>query len=106
MKVATKYHSVPTEVDGIIFPSKRQASRYAGLKMLLHCKLIADLELEPRFQIVVNGCKICTYVADFRYRDTSNDRVCVEDVKGFRTPVYILKRKLTEALYGIRILEL
>lgn len=29
----------------------------------------------------------------------------VEDVKGFKTPVYRLKKKLVEALYGIQIRE-
>jgi hypothetical protein len=30
----------------------------------------------------------------------------VEDVKGFRTPLYRLKKKLIEAQYGIAIIEI
>lgn len=56
--------------------------------------------------------KVCTYFADFRYqerelRDSENEhwRVVVEDVKGVRTPVYRLKKRMVEAQYGIQIRE-
>jgi hypothetical protein len=43
----------------------------------------------------MNGTKVFTYKADFSYF-TDKERV-VEDVKGFKTPVYKLKKKLVEA---------
>ena len=44
-------------------------------------------------------------MADFRYF-TGKQRI-VEDVKGFKTPVYRLKKKLVEATYrGTKILEI
>ena len=101
----TKYRAVKTEVDGIIFDSKKEAARYKELILLEKSGLISHLELQPRYDCVVNGKKICSYRADFRYFNDQNS--VVEDVKGFKTPVYRLKKKLVEALYpGIRILEI
>ena len=45
-----------------------------------------------------------TYVADFVYIDADGELV-VEDAKGFRTPAYIIKRKLMLYMHGIRIRE-
>ena len=101
----TKYRAVKTEVDGIIFDSKKEAARYKELILLEKSGVISHLELQPRYDCVVNGKKICSYRADFRYFNDQNS--VVEDVKGFKTPVYRLKKKLVEALYpGIRILEI
>jgi len=47
---------------------------------------------------------IGSYRADFTYVNEDGQPI-VEDVKGFRTPVYRLKKKLMRALYGIEILE-
>lgn len=45
----------------------------------------------------------CSYKADFMYEE--NGKSVVEDVKGFRTKEYIIKRKLMLYQYGIRISE-
>lgn len=100
----SKYKAVPAVVDNIVFHSGREANRYSELKMLLRSRIIRDLELQPKFPIVINGHKVCTYIADFRYIDEQG-RIVIEDVKGFATPLYNLKRKLVEAVYGVRILE-
>lgn len=99
-----KYRNVKTVIDGITFDSKKEAARYAELKILLKGKVISNLELQPSFPVVVNDKKICVYKADFSY--TENGKSAIEDVKGVRTPVYRLKKKLVEALYGIKIIEI
>ena len=93
----TKYHAVPTVIDGTRFASKREATRYQRLLMLQAAGEIRDLELQPRFPLTINGFRVGTYVADFRYC-TRDGRVVVEDVKGVRTPVYRLKSKLLRAM--------
>ncbi len=101
----SKYKAIRTEIDGITFASKAEASRYQELKMLQAVGYISGLILQPRFPIIVDGKKICTYVADFSYQD-SNLRHVIEDVKGMKTPVYNLKAKLFHALYPmLRITE-
>ena len=49
---------------------------------------------------------VCVYVADFRYREGLEGILTIEDVKGVRTPVYKLKKKLVEVIYGFRITEI
>jgi len=99
-----KYRAVKTEVDGIVFDSKREAARYMELMLLQRAGEISHLELQPVYECVVNGKKICTYRADFRYFTKLGN--IVEDVKGVKTPIYRLKKKLVEALYaGVTILE-
>jgi len=99
----SKYKAQRTECDGKIFDSKKEAHRYGELKMLERSGIIANLELQPAFEIEVAGRRICKYRADFRY--VENGAITVEDVKGVRTPLYRLKKKLVEALYDVRIVE-
>ena len=67
------------------------------------CGLITNLEFQPRFQLVVNGKKICDYIADFRYINTKGEEV-IEDVKGHQTQLFKIKHALFEALYGRSVL--
>jgi len=100
-----KYHNKITYVDGIRFMSKRESQRYLELKALERSGIIRDLKLQPRFPLVFNDIKICTYVADFQYVDIKKNCEVVEDVKGVLTAVYRLKKKLMKAGYGIDIQE-
>lgn len=92
-----KYNARKVEYDGMMFDSKKEMQRYSELKLLETAGEISQLELQPSFEIVVNGQRICKYRADFRYIEFG--RPIVEDVKGFKTPVYKLKAKLFKALY-------
>jgi hypothetical protein len=104
-----KYGNRKTVVDGITFASKAEARRYLELMMLQRGGAISQLELQPRFPMVVNGVKVCTYVADFSYSENGLGTVItVEDVKSEATcklPVFRIKKKLMLALYGIDVQE-
>jgi hypothetical protein len=100
----SKMHNQPATVDGIEFQSKREAARYSELKLLLHAGEISDLERQVRFAMHVNGIHVCDYIADFVY-GKGHGAVVVEDVKGMRTPIYRLKRKLMKAVHDIDIVE-
>jgi hypothetical protein len=106
----SKYRAIRTEVNGFVFASKREAARYRELLVLGAEGKLRDLELQPRFPIVLNGRTIATYIADFRYQTVPWDyepvENVVEDVKGMKTPVYNLKKKLVEAQYNIQIREI
>ena len=99
----TKYGSRAVEVDGLRFHSKKEAARYRLLKAMEDAGEIEGLLLQPRFPLVVNGVKICSYVADFQYLE--NGVQITEDTKGYRTREYRLKVKLLKALYGIDVRE-
>jgi len=100
-----KYNAKPTVLDGFRFASKAEARRYSELLLLQRSGEISELELQPPFPLVVNGVKVGTYIADFRYRCKYTDPLIVEDVKGIKTPLYRLKKKHVEAQYGITITE-
>jgi len=102
-----KYHAKKTTIDNITFDSIRESQRYNELKMLLRANKIAHLELQVPFVVVVNGKRICKYLADFQYVDLETGKVIIEDIKSqpTRTSVYRLKKKLVEAQYGIQITE-
>lgn len=99
-----KYHNEPIEVDGIRFDSIAESTRYRELTHLLNAGEITCLELQVTYPLMVQGVRIASYIADFRYLDIDGD-VVVEDVKGVRTAVYKLKKKHLKAQYGIEIVE-
>lgn len=102
----SKYRSIPTVVDGIRFASKKEANRYAELKLMEKAGAIRDLILQPMFALhAPNGAYIGKYLADFTYWLTENDKKIYEDVKGMKTALYRWKKKHVEAQYGIVIAE-
>lgn len=103
--VPNKYRAIRTTVDGLKFDSKREAERYMALRQLLRIGEISDLRLQVKFPITVNNQKICTYIADFTYKDSATGDFVVEDSKGMKTRTYVLKKKLVKAVYGIEIRE-
>jgi hypothetical protein len=68
--------------------------------------IVKELELQKRYNLIVNGQKICAYVADFCYQlqdKNGNWKEIVEDAKGVETPEFKLKKKLMLACLGIEI---
>lgn len=104
-KKKSKYKAVKTEINGIKFDSKKEARRYKELKILEKADEIKSLELQPRFllqeKFKYNGKTIrkIEYIADFRYIDEKGNTV-VEDVKGMKTEVYKIKKKIFLKKYG------
>lgn len=86
--------------------SKAEGARYRELKLLERGGAIRKIECQPRFPIVINGQKVCDYVADFKYYDVEQNREVIEDVKGMKTPIYNLKKKLVLAVLGLEIIEI
>jgi hypothetical protein len=100
----TKYNNRKTSLDGILFDSAAESRRWQELTLMEKCGDISDLQRQVVYKLVVNEKLICSYRADFVYRDFDGHTV-VEDVKGVKTPVYRIKAKLMKALYGIEISE-
>lgn len=100
----SKYRAQRCEVDGETLDSKAEGKRFAELKILERAGEISDLERQPAFRFEIGGELMFTYRADFGYH-SSGVRV-IEDVKGVRTPVYRLKKKIIEAHHGVEIIEI
>lgn len=90
--------------DGYTFDSAREHRRYCELKILQRVRMITKLEVHPRFSIDINGTHVGHYTADFRYQ-LNDGRVVVEDVKSrlSMTGEFSLRRRVVEALYGIKV---
>lgn len=109
-----KYGNKKTVRNGITFDSQKEAARYDALMLLLAAGEIKDLKftLQEAFTTPQGErVRAIKYRADFSYKrrvregvDTRWERV-VEDVKGFRTKDYELKRKLMLGM-GITVTEL
>jgi hypothetical protein len=99
-----KYRNKPTYVDRIRFDSKKEARRWQDLCLLQQAGEITGLVRQIRFPLCVNGVRVCTYVADFTYRE-KDGRDIVEDTKGVKTPVYRIKANLMWAIHRIEIRE-
>jgi len=104
-----KYHSIPC--NG--YDSKAEARRAQELHLMERAGVIRDLQEQVKFVVCpaqkdAKGKLIereAFYLADFVYIDCKTGQQVVEDVKGVRTPLYTLKRKLVLERYGIRIKE-
>lgn len=105
-----KFKAVAVVIDGVRFASKKEAARYNELKLLQKAGEIHSLEIHPRFKIEINGRKICTYVADFRYWQSFGGRAVIEDVKGYKKGaaynLFKLKKAMLLATIGIEVAEL
>ena len=100
-----KYHNSKTVIDGIRFDSKKEAKRYLELKILEKAGAIKDLRRQVPY-VLINKSRYgraIKYVADFTYYE--DDKLVVEDVKGVRTPVYKLKKRLMAEVYEIEVKE-
>ncbi len=107
----SKYKNKKTTCDGIEFDSKKERNYYLKFKAMQDLGIIRDLELQKEYilqdKFVLNGKtrRKITYKADFSYITTEDDKLHVVDVKGFKTEVYKLKKKLFEYKYQIELEE-
>jgi hypothetical protein len=101
----SKYGNAKTVYNGVRYDSKKEANRASELDLLARAGVIKNWEGQVKLPIQHKGVKICTYIADFKvvYPDAI---VEYEDVKGFRTAIYRLKKKLVKAFYNIEIKEI
>lgn len=96
-------------VDGITFDSKREATRYATLKLLERAGKIEDLRLQQKFPVEIGGKHFCTYTADFCYFDVALGREVIEDSKSkggtSKDPAYRLRKKAAQLAHKITVTE-
>ncbi len=98
-----KYGAKKTIIDGITFDSKAEASYYTSLKLRERAGEVCDVEMQRPYCLTVNGVLVATYRADFVFWDIMVHRRRIVDVKGVKTPVFRLKRKLMKACHGVDV---
>lgn len=107
----SKYGAKTVEADGRVFDSRAEYRRWCDLVAMQRAGHIRELRCQVRYELLPSQRKPSggtergvAYVADFVYLDADGRQV-VEDVKGVRTPEFILKRKLMLHIHGIEIQE-
>ena len=103
-----KYGATRVTLDGLTFDSKREASRYLQLKLRARAGEIAQLEVHPRYYLIVNDHAIGRVTLDFRYVDLKTGHQVVEDAKSPATHKardWVLRKKLLKALHGVEVQE-
>ncbi len=95
-----KFNAVRTEHNGVKYASKKEARYAQELEFLQKAGDVIFFLRQVPFHLPGN----VRYVVDFQifYAD---GKVVFADVKGFKTPEYIMKKKMVESLYPIEIEE-
>jgi len=122
MYFRNKYRNRKVTINDESFDSKKEYHRWLELKILEDAGVIRKLQRQVKFVLIPaqrepetitqRGRKIpgkviereAVYYADFVYE--LDGETIVEDTKGMKTDVYILKRKLMLERFGIRIREI
>lgn len=102
----SKYGNRRVEFKGRMYDSQREANEAAKLQILADVGRIKDYEEQKRIVLVPGNGKLrpIIYVADFYYVDLDG-APHVLDAKGYKTPVYRLKRRMAALLLRIEIEE-
>lgn len=95
-----KFRAKPCEDDGIKFASLKERKRYRELKFLQEKGEILFFLRQVPFHLQAGVKYVCDFVVFW-----TNGEVTIEDVKGIKTDMYILKKKMVEAIYPITITE-
>lgn len=109
-----KYGSKVASADGHKFHSRKEAKRYGELVLLQRLGKIAGLRMQVPFGLYAGtitspkaeAIAVAKYIADFVYITVPGGERVIEDVKGFRTPLYKLKKKFVETCHGVTITEI
>lgn len=107
----SKYKAIATEFDGILFPSKKEANRWAELLILERAGEIRNLRRQIAIKLIGQHAPILTRTGramkltiDFAYEDKRLGWVEVfEEAKGKRTRDFDVRIGVAEAM-GIKVI--
>ena len=95
------------------FDSQKERHHFEHLRMLERVGLISNLQTQVKFELIPKQTdeqgkvieRAVSYIADFVHTDKEGKRI-VTDVKGYRTEIYRLKKKMMLYFHGIKITEI
>ncbi len=102
-----KFNAIKTMIGELRFDSKKEAQCWTFLMARLRAGEIENLERQVKYTLFAfseaGAVKVCTYIADFRYRDKKTGATVVSDAKGVKTALFNLKAKMMKVNYGIEV---
>jgi hypothetical protein len=96
-----KFKAKPVEIDNIKFASKKEAKRYRELLLLKNSGEVLFFLRQVPFHLPGGVKYLCDFMVFW-----NDGNVTIEDVKGVKTPMYILKKKQVEEIYPVKIMEI
>lgn len=96
-----KFKAIPTISDNIRFSSKKEKKRYEELKLMQQAGELRFFLRQVPFHLPGDIKYVCDFMCFWK-----NETVTIEEVKGFKTPMYIAKKKIVETTYPIEITEI
>lgn len=99
-KGKSKYKANKTSIDGHTFDSQKEADYYSELKLRLKADEIKGFCIQPIFILAPN----LKYKPDFILFNNDGSSEII-DVKGMKTKEYIVKKKVFEEKYNLKIKE-
>lgn len=99
-KGKSKYKAKKTSIDGHSFDSLKEANYYEELKLRLRTEEIKGFCIQPTFILAPN----LKYKADFIVFNNDGTSEII-DVKGMKTKEYIVKKKVFEDKFNLKIKE-
>lgn len=102
MRIKHKFRAIRcTDNDGNKFDSKKEFKRKLELDLLQRTGKVLFYLRQVPFHLPGAVKYVCDFLVFW-----ANGEVTIEDVKGVKTPMYILKKKQVEALYPVEITEI
>lgn len=111
-KKQNKYKNKKVISDGKKYDSKKESKRAIQLKTMEKLGIIKDLKEQVPYilqeKFILNGKTVreIKYIADFVYIIVETGEEVIEDVKGIRTEVYRIKKKMFMYKYKKEITEI
>ena len=108
-KSYNKYGNRKVVIDGFTFDSEKEGRYYQELGLLVKANEVSSFKIQVPMKIEVNGIRIATYILDFKVEYPNGDIEYVDvkakkkDGKFLTTSTFNLKKKLVEAIYGIKL---
>ncbi len=105
--MGSKYHAKKVKDGDLVFDSRKEYRRWQELLLFEKAGVIKGLRRQVKYELLprVPGKwpRPVVYIADFVYHEGKKE--VVEDVKGYKTDVYKLKKRLMWVVHGIEIRE-
>ena len=103
--MVNKYGARRVHTEEGWFDSEREHRRWGDLKLLERAGKIKNLRRQVPYELIPKRGRMraIRFIADFVYEE--NGKVVVEDSKGYRNRLYMLKWRLMEWRHGIQVVE-
>lgn len=93
------------DVDGYSFRNERELQLYWGLLKLVKDGRVSELEIHPKYPLIVNQRLIGNYQPTFRFLDQEQHRERFVQVVAGNNPFRDFKKALFEAVYQVKVEE-